>query len=120
MLKKLTELGPDTSVITSMPMADAPSCVVAYDKNDGRFWRVMCDYVPAEYPGTGDIFTSVLVGALLEGDSLPMAIDRAVMFISVAIRTTFGYNTPFREGVLLERALPTLSKTPETIQYELL
>lgn len=120
MLEKLCELGPDTAVITSMPMEDSSSCVVAYDKKDGRYWRVMCDYVPAEYPGTGDIFTSVLVGALLEGDSLPMAIDRAVMFVSVAIRTTFGYNTPLREGVLLERVLHTLSKTPETIQYELL
>lgn len=120
MLKELCALGPDTAVITSMPMADAGSCVVAYNKNDGRFWRVMCDYVPAEYPGTGDIFTSVLVGALLEGDSLPLALDRAVSFVSVAIRTTFGYNTPLREGVLLERVLGTLSKTPETIQYELL
>ncbi|MBE7026006.1 MAG: pyridoxamine kinase [Ruminococcaceae bacterium] len=120
MLKDLCSLGPKTAVITSMVMEDAKNCVVAYDKEDERFWRVMCDYIPAEYPGTGDIFTSVLTGALLEGDSLPVAIDRAVNFVSIAIRTTFGYNTPVREGVVLEKVLHTLSKTPERIKYELL
>ncbi len=120
MLLSLCKLGPQTAVITSMVMPDAANCVVAYDKIDGRFWRVGCDYIPAEYPGTGDIFTSVLAGALLEGDSLPVAIDRAVQFISIAIRTTFGYNPPIREGVVLERVLHTLSKTPENINYEIL
>ena len=120
MLLRLSELGPETAVITSMSMPDMKNCVTAYSRNDGRFWRIMCDYVPAEYPGTGDIFTSVLTGALLEGDSLPVAIDRAVQFVSMAIRTTFGYNTPQREGVILERVLHTLSKTPDCIRYELI
>lgn len=120
MLTSLSEIGPHTSIITSVPMDDYEKCVVAYSKQDGRFWRVACDYVPAEYPGTGDIFTSVLTGALLEGDSLPIAIDRAVQFVSMAIRTTFGYNTAVREGVILERVLNTLSKPFEQINYELL
>lgn len=119
-LLSLSDIGPETSVITSMSMPDVKNCVVAYSRNDGRFWRVLCDYVPAEYPGTGDIFTSVLTGALLEGDSLPVAIDRAVQFVSMAIRTTFGYNTEAREGVILERVLHTLSKTPDCIRYELI
>ena len=29
--------------------------------------------IPAFYPGTGDTFSSVLVGAFLQGDSLPVA-----------------------------------------------
>ena len=101
-------------------MADTKSCCVAYNAEDGRFWKVSCDYVPAEYPGTGDIFTSVLTGALLEGDSLPVAVDRAVIFVSMAIRTTFGYNRKAREGVVLEKVLHTLGKMPDEIRYELL
>ena len=120
MLLRLTEVGPDTAVITSMPMGDVPSCVVAYSRRDDRYWKVQCDYLPAEYPGTGDIFTSVLCGALLEGDSLPVAADRAVRFVSMAIRMTFGYASPPREGVLLERVLHTLTKLPDEIRYELL
>lgn len=119
-LSDLSELGPETVVITSLPMADTKSCVAAYNKTDGRFWKVSCDYVPAEYPGTGDIFTSVLTGALLEGDSLPVAVDRAVIFVSMAIRTTFGYTADAREGVVLEKVLHTLGKMPDEIRYELL
>lgn len=117
---ELGDLGPRTVVMTSTPLADAKSCVVAYDREDGRFWKVRCDYVPAEYPGTGDIFTSVMTGALLEGDSLPVAVDRAVHFISMAIRMTFGYSSPPREGVLLEKVLHMLTSPPREIHYELL
>lgn len=120
MLLALCDAGPKTAIITSVPMPDTKSCAVAYSADDGRFWKVSCDYVPAEYPGTGDIFTSVLTGALLEGDSLPVAVDRAVIFVSKAIRTTFGYTTNARDGVVLEKVLHTLGKTPDEIRYELL
>lgn len=116
----LSKLGPQTVVMTSTPLSDTRSCVVAYDREDGRFWKVRCDYIPAEYPGTGDIFTSVMTGALLEGDSLPVAVDRAVNFVSMAIRMTFGYGSPPREGVLVEKVLHMLTSPPREIHYELL
>ena len=64
--------------------------------------------IPAFYPGTGDIFASVLTGSLLQGDSLPVAVDRAVQFVVLGIRATYGHPTPHRDGVLLERVLGTL------------
>ena len=64
--------------------------------------------LPASYPGTGDCFASVLVGSLLQGDSLPIALDRAVQFVSMAIRASFGFDRPARDGVLLERVLDSL------------
>ena len=60
------------------------------------------------YPGTGDIFASVLVGRLLKGDSLPVAMKQAADFVAVAIKTTFDAEIPTREGVLLESVLPNL------------
>jgi len=109
-LLRLGELGPRTVVITSMPVAGRAdlSSVVAHEREDDRFWRVDCTYLPASYPGTGDCFASVLVGSLLQGDSLPIALDRAVQFVSTAIRASFGYPNPAREGVVLERVLDTL------------
>lgn len=71
--------------------------------------EVDCCYIPAHFPGTGDGFTSVLVGSLLGGDSLPIALDRAVQFILSAIRASYGYRYPQREGVLLERVLGNLN-----------
>ncbi len=119
-LLALAQLGPRTVVVTSTPLRDAKSCVVAYSRDDGRFWKVSCDYIPTEYPGTGDIFTSVMTGAILEGDSLPVAVNRAVNFVSLAIRTTFGYNSAPREGVLFEKVLHTLTVPSGDIRYELL
>ncbi len=118
-LKALCDMGPGVCVITSVPM-DGKLCSVAYDKTDKRFWRVKCAYVPAKYPGTGDIFTSVLCGALLQGDSVPVAMERAVCFVGAAIRATFGYKTEIREGVAFEKVLHTLSKLPSELKYELL
>ena len=50
----------------------------------------------------------MLTGSLILGDSLPLALDRAVQFVTLAIRATFGLDMPTREGILLERALPAL------------
>lgn len=33
--------------------------MVAFDREDGRFWKLNCSDVPAYYPGTGDAFASV-------------------------------------------------------------
>jgi pyridoxine kinase len=120
-LVRLSEMGPEQVVMTSVPTDTLPrmSTVVAYDRSDGRFWKVDCTYLPAFYPGTGDIFASVVAGSLLQGDSLPIALDRAVQFVSAAIRATFGYRLPNREGVLLERVLPNLGAPVVAMSYEL-
>jgi pyridoxine kinase len=92
--------------------------VIAYNKNDSRFWKVPIDYIPADFPGTGDCFTSVLTGALLQGDSLPIALDRAVHFISCGVRSTFGYKYDQNQGILLERILNRLNFPIPTGSYE--
>ena len=108
-LYRLTNDGPADVVITSVPVGNKRrSAVVAYQREHRRFWRVDCDFFPAAYPGTGDTFTSVLTGSLMQGDCLPLAMDRAVQFVSLGIRAAFGHNSPCREGIFLERALPSL------------
>lgn len=119
--KNLAALGPRWVIITSVPAElSGGTSVVAYDRNFDRYWKVACPYIPACYPGTGDIFTSVITGSLLQGDSLPLSLDRAVQFVSMAIRTTFGHNFPEREGVLVERVLPNLNAPVAMSSYELI
>lgn len=119
---RLCDKGPRTIIITSVPVtgSEKKSSVIAYDNEDGRFWKVDCSYIPAYYPGTGDAFASVIVGSLLQGDSLPIALDRAVQFVSMAIRVSFGYSNPSREGILLERVLDTLRLPVTACSYEIL
>ena len=107
---ELSDMGPDIVIITSVPeqAVTKNTSVVAYDKQNKKFWKVSCLYIPANFPGTGDVFTSVLVGSLLQGDSLPIALDRSVQFVTSAIRASYGFDYPRREGVLLERVLENL------------
>ena len=119
-LRALSDLGPDTVLITSAVDEARPDQigVAAYQRSTGRYWRVFSRRLAGSYPGTGDIFASVLLGSLLHGDSLPIAIDRAVGFISQCIKASDSYVYPHRDGVLLERELGLL-RTPGLIgSYE--
>ena len=120
LLSRLANLGPRYVVITGVDMADDHIANIGYDREQGQYWRVDCNYVPTSYPGTGDIFASVLVGGLLGGDSLPMAIERSTRFLEIAVRTTFSYGSDTRYGVMLESCLSWLT-SPQTFErYRLL
>ncbi len=121
-IQRAMDLGPETVILTSVPQQGVPrrTAVLAYSKIDGRCWKVSCDYIPANYPGTGDAFASIITGSLLQGDSLPIALDRAVQFISYAIRATFGYQHDATDGLLLERVLGNLHAPVQVSSYELL
>lgn len=116
-LVRLSEKGPRIIVITSIVLADGVKCNVGYDKNHNAFWKVPCDYVPISYPGSGDIFSSVLVGGLLKGDSLPISINRATSFTELAIKTTYSYSSEPREGIMFESCLNWLTQNPTLREY---
>lgn len=120
MLARLSELGPRHVVITGVHLADGTMSNLGYDRDRGNYWRVDCDYLPVNYPGTGDIFASVLTGGLLTGDSLPIAMNRATTFLELAIKTTYSYNADTRFGVMLETTLHWLTEHTLPSDYHLL
>lgn len=120
MLSRLSEMGPRYVVITGVQMAAGQMANVGYDRERNAFWMVPCEYVPVSYPGTGDIYASVLVGAFLSGDSLPIAMDRATRFVELAIQTTFSYGSDTRCGVMLEKVLGWLTQQTVLKGYQLL
>jgi pyridoxine kinase len=93
---------------------------VGYDRISEAFWCVPFNNVSASYPGTGDLFASVLTGSLLSGDSLPMAMSRAARFVEDSIKTTFGFNGQPREGVMFERLLDKLVGHETHLDYQVL
>ena len=121
-LLEFSDKGPSIVIITNVPVLNDSqmTSVYAYNKNGNRFWKTTCPYVPAHYPGTGDTFTSVITGALMQGDSLPMALDRATQFCYQGIRATYGYQYDFREGILLEKVLSNLNTPIQLGSYELI
>ena len=120
-LKTLSDRGPAIVIATSVPVSGDPrsTSVYAYNRFGDRYWKVTCPYLPAHYPGTGDTFTSVITGALMQGDSLPIALDRATQFILQGIRATFGYEYNNLEGIMLEKVLHNLDMPIQISSYEL-
>ncbi len=76
--------------------------------------------MPVSYPGCGDIFASVLTGALLGGASLPIAMSRAAGFVELCVKTTFSYGSDTRYGVMFESVLPALSQPSAPGNYRTL
>lgn len=106
----LSDMGPKTVIVTSVPDVSSKDVlnVVSYEKESGVFWKVPTKHLPCDYPGTGDIFASVMIGALLHGENLPVSMDKAVQFVAQCIQASRGYEYPNRYGVLLEKELPLL------------
>lgn len=109
-LLKLSELGPSKVVVTGLELCGMTVNNIGYDRDTNSFWRIICSYVPASYPGTGDIFASIVVASILDGDSLAIAMERATRFLELTIKTTYSYGTDTKEGVMLERSLGWLTQ----------
>ncbi len=117
-LKNLSDSGPGTVIITSVEDNSDQIFTAAYQRDDDVYWKVSYKHLPGNYPGTGDAFASVMIGCLLEGESLPVSIDRGAHFISQCINASRGYSYPVRDGILLERELYLLREPWLISSYE--
>ena len=113
-LQRLSELGPENVIITSLPDFEdqAQITTLAYDRKTVQFRKLSTQKIPANFPGTGDAFTSVLLGSLLQDETLPTALVRAVQFLFTAILATFEESSPECEGIILEKVLNQLDAAP--------
>ena len=116
-LTRLSDKGNRTVVITSAELANGGMSTVGYDRISGSFWKVENDFVPAHYSGTGDMFASVLIGGLLKGDSLPVAMNRANAFTELCVKTTYSYQVEWTEGLMFEGQLSWLTGYQELSDY---
>ena len=114
MLLRLSHMGPKRVVITGAELAQGGLASLGYDGENGSFWYVPCEYIPVQYPGCGDIYASVLLGAELSGASLPIAMARAAAFTELCVKTTYSYGSDPRYGVMLESVLGSLLKNEVT------
>ncbi|MBM4400000.1 MAG: pyridoxamine kinase [Candidatus Cloacimonetes bacterium] len=110
--RMLSGYGAKQVVITSVPVYNdkTRTAVVCYDKNTETFSKTTCQYLPVNYPGSGDIFTSVLTCFLLKGQTLTESVRKATNFVCKAIGITMQHNTPQQEGIALEKVLHLLRK----------
>lgn len=75
----LRAFGPRTVIVTSGTDADSGENVVwGYDHQTGEYFTIPYRLIRVHFPGTGDMFSAVLVGELLRGTPLQAAVKRAM------------------------------------------
>ncbi len=107
-LRKLTELGARKAVLTGVGYEEKKLGVVGYDRETGEFFEYFNDRIPAKYHGTGDIYSSVVVGALMKDKTLKDAAALAADFVCDSIKRTYADKGESWYGVHFEESLPML------------
>ena len=73
-------LGAKSVVITSCKV-DGVDAIVGYDHVAGEYFTVPFDMIPVYFPGTGDTFSSVLLGRVMRGWTLERAASDAARVV---------------------------------------
>lgn len=107
-LRKLTALGTRHAVLTGVSFEPNKVGVMAYDSQNNRFFEYYNERINQSYHGTGDVFASTCVGALMNGKSLETALQIAADYTAESIRQTERDPRHNWYGVNFETATPYL------------
>lgn len=102
---KLLALGPKQVVITSVPCDEEHLKIVSSEPNQLFPEAYEVKRLPFATCGTGDVFTSTLLGYVLNGRDLNRCVQEAADYVSYVIDTTIKAGTDPKEGVVLEGCL---------------
>lgn len=117
MLDGLCELGSKTAIITSAHV-EGKSCVVGrrstqpiigliQQQNDGQYFKIDYEEIPVLFHGTGDIFSAVLIGNILNNKTLKESTNKAMDVVSRLIDR--NRDLPDKEGgIPIEQCLDLL------------
>ena len=107
-LERLSLDGRRSVVLTGVSLRPGAIGAGCFDRATGRIRFAMARQEPAQFPGTGDLFASVVLGAMLRGEPLETAAQRAAEFVQRCAAHTLALGTPVLEGVQFEPLLGEL------------
>ena len=117
MLDALVKLGSKMAVITGVSLSPGKTGVYGYDTEEKRYFNYQNDRVDAVYHGTGDLFSSVAVGAMMRGFTVDEAFKIAADHTADTIRETLKNPEKPWYGVDFEATMPSLI---EKLKYSFL
>lgn len=84
LIDKLRALCPGTVLITSVACEGSRS-VFGYDHHSGEYFELPYTEIPVRFPGTGDLFSAVFIGYVLQGAPLKSCVQAAMDVVSKLI-----------------------------------
>ena len=110
LLCSLTDLGPRYAALTGISFALDEIGVYAYDSETKEFHYYKNEKLPTAFHGTGDIYASLFLGALMRGHSVFESLDIAVDFTLLAMKKTLADPAYRTYGVNFEEILGDYAK----------
>jgi pyridoxine kinase len=104
---QLSAMGPAQVVITGISRGNTVGNFI-YERGKGRE-LVSLPRTGGERSGTGDVFTGVLTGALIRGESLKESVTRAARFVEKTMAYTEKQHIPPACGLIFEPFLSDLN-----------
>ena len=106
----LLSFGPRSVVVTSGVESETGSHVVwGYNHKNGSYFTIPYEFIKVHFPGTGDMFSAVLVGELLNGKPLESAVRRAMDVLETLILLERDENEK-NKGIRIEKYLSVLNR----------
>jgi pyridoxine kinase len=108
LLEGLLQKGAKYAALTGVSFEAGRLGVVSLSGETGAFAEYYTERLPVNFHGTGDIYSSAAVGALLNGMSVPEALALAADYTAECIRLTLQEENHSWYGVNFEQAVPYL------------
>jgi len=106
--KELSTLGPQNVIITGISFEHSRTGIAVYQMGMNDPFFAFAHRYKGTFYGTGDVYASFLLAALLCGKPLLQAAELAMELTHDSIRLTLDQGLPLRFGVQFERVLPKL------------
>ena len=105
-LKSLCALGCKKAALTGISFAENQIGVYCYDSETDKFFSYFNEKLPVSFHGTGDVYASATLGALMRGFTTEEALKLAVDFTLECMKKTMEDENHRDYGVNFEEALP--------------
>ena len=110
LLDKMAALGAKVTVLTGVSFESGKTGVMGYDSTTGEYYYYSHDKLEVSYHGTGDIFSSTCIGAMMNDMDWKGAMAVAADYTAECIRLTLEDPSEPWYGVNFEQAIPYLLK----------
>ncbi|MBR1444070.1 MAG: pyridoxamine kinase [Firmicutes bacterium] len=110
MLGQLCEIGCKTAAVTGISYEEGKVGVAVFQSEINDYFEFFTEKIGSVYHGTGDVFSSCCVGAIMNGFSIPKAFEIAVKYTAQCVKASFENKDRRWYGVDFETAIPMLLK----------